>query len=299
MKLLGLIFCLLFTCGLALGQSWLLYSSDTEVVNGDGSVTITPTVLLWGDDGGSCSELDGQVGYDTPAVVLNGNAWVEGMTVLAGGVEGNGGIVEVSYTFPNVTLPGNGTAVDLSFGGKVQQACGTQSTFWGNWPDGWGVFFTSSFLDGYLPNIPPGPCNMLLNGCTTPWPSLYKDVPQHVVNRDIDSQQVGKKGKTLTLVASNCLDNPVTHFTNELVGSWALADGSCSQNDEYYFIPPEATCNLDSTGRHCYTWTSTEGGKQCSMRDCPGRTRVSAVEEGYCAGWLDSFPIEETKTCMQ
>jgi hypothetical protein len=191
MTLLGLIFCLLFMCGLALGQSWLLYYSDTEVANGDGSVTITPTVLLWGDDGGSCSELDGQAGYDTPAVVLNGNAWVEGDTVLAGGAEGGGGLVQVANTFPNVTLPAGGTA-DLSFAGKVQQACGTQSTIWGSWPLGWSAFFSSSFFDGFLPNIPPAPC-FLGTSCAVPFPNLYSGTPQHVVSRDIASQQVAQE----------------------------------------------------------------------------------------------------------
>jgi hypothetical protein len=51
MKILRLL-CLLVVPALAAAQSWTLYYTDTEVLNSDNSLTITPTVTISGDDGG-------------------------------------------------------------------------------------------------------------------------------------------------------------------------------------------------------------------------------------------------------
>jgi hypothetical protein len=124
MKPLRLIFCLLFLTTLAAAQgSWTLYYSDTQTVNGDGTVTLPPTVGITGDDGGYCNVYTPLYGYETSSVMLNGNAWAIGDTITSGGLDYGSPPVDFAYTFPDVTLPADGTEVDLSYAGKVQGIC--------------------------------------------------------------------------------------------------------------------------------------------------------------------------------
>jgi hypothetical protein len=103
--------------------SWTLYYSETPPqVNSDGSVTLTPTVSLTGDDGGYCNVWNGMMGYDTPAVMLNGNAWATGYPAQAGGPNYGGEEIYLSNTFPDVTVQ-PGASADLSFAGKVEGVC--------------------------------------------------------------------------------------------------------------------------------------------------------------------------------
>lgn len=56
MKAVRLILALLLLAGISVAQqgTWTSYISYTSTVNADGSVTVTPTVSVSGNDGGWC-----------------------------------------------------------------------------------------------------------------------------------------------------------------------------------------------------------------------------------------------------
>lgn len=148
-----------------------------QVVNADNSVTLTPTLSISGDDGGWCSLTNNNYGYDTPALLLNGNKWqIEAWYYDAGDP------IDFEYTFPNVTLPANGTPVDLSYAGKVQGACASMNDDELNPPFQIGAFYTpvALFTDGFTPSVSPGPCWILpgfLPACPSHWPSMWSGIP--------------------------------------------------------------------------------------------------------------------------
>jgi hypothetical protein len=157
--------------------TWTLYYSETDTVNGDGSVTITPTVSISGDDGGYCTVYDELEGYEWPVVMLNGNAWAVGSQWASGGESGGGpSPVYVSNTFPNVTIPA-GQQADLSFAGKVQGECHLFPGIWDNSPAV--AFFDSQFSDGLMPTTPAGyPC-FIATTCPANWPIVF-DAQTHL-----------------------------------------------------------------------------------------------------------------------
>jgi hypothetical protein len=156
------------------------------------------------------------------------------------------------------------------------------------------LYYGETFIDGFEPQTNPSPCT--IPECTEPFPNIYLSWGYAGHPSDLDSQQVSLAGQHVILLGSSCTTNNVTGWANELTGFWGKADGSCSQPDEYIFIPSEATCSVDSIGRHCYSFTLMNGKQTCNYRDCPGKARIA---QGNCMGWADSFPIEETKTCTQ
>jgi len=189
---------LVLTCPAFAGfGSWTLYYSDTEVVNQDGSVTLTPTLSLTGSDGGLyCDPLVDCDGREQAFVMLNGNAWQASDLYDAIGQPGYQ--INFSYTFPSVTV-GPGQTVDLSYAAKVAGASHIIPGG-GQWIsvmiDG---FYTSIWVNGRLPKYSPAPCWLggiiglpPAPGCTTPWPSAFDGLPRGWHPADLDSQQVAQ-----------------------------------------------------------------------------------------------------------
>jgi hypothetical protein len=194
-----LLFGLLATAAVAQQGTWTLYYADNETLNQDGSITVTPQVWISGDDGGYCAPLYGMFGYDVPAVLLNGNPWQVGDLTISGGQSGFGDPVQFYYTFPDVTIPNDGTTVDLSYAGKVQGICWGRSdderSMWaGSIPNIY-AFFTANFVDGTAPTTSPGPCfinGFSSPGCALPWPFLYAQIPPGSRHSDLYSESVGQ-----------------------------------------------------------------------------------------------------------
>ena len=186
--------CLLLLPVIAMAQSYTLYYSDIETVNSDNSVTVTPTVAILGNDGAYCDPFEGYTGYEYPLVMLNGNAWQLGPKYAA--VGGAGTNINFARTFPNVTLPANGSVVDLSYAGKIQGVC--KISRGGGWVQPLEIpFYSGDFLDGSSPIAPPySPCFVagLLGSpsCPTPLPDIFTPYPLGWVGDDLASQQVGQ-----------------------------------------------------------------------------------------------------------
>jgi hypothetical protein len=108
---------------LPVAATWLLYYTDNETINDNGSITITPEVSISGDDGGFCAVAGGFHGFDIPSVMLHGNSWQVGPSFVSGGQSGGGEPVQIVYAFPNVTIPASGESVDLSYASHVEGEC--------------------------------------------------------------------------------------------------------------------------------------------------------------------------------
>lgn len=193
MRMLRVFSCLLLLATFASAQqgAWTIYYSDTDTANADGSVTITPTVSISGDDDGYCNIWSGFSGYEQPGVMLNGNAWQWQVAQGSGGANYGGYPVSWAYTFPNVTVQ-PGAVTDMSFAGKIQGLCNFRAGL--NMPGMYLThFYLGQFVDGVAPGYSPGPC-WLLNpnspACPVPWPYIYTAslVGWHAA--DLDSQQV-------------------------------------------------------------------------------------------------------------
>jgi len=104
-------------------STWTVYYTDNATVSEDGSVMLTPSVSISGDDGGYCPAAFGMYGVDIPSVMLHGNPWQVGPLFRSGGQLGGGQNVQYSYTFPDVILRADGTTVDLSFASHVEGSC--------------------------------------------------------------------------------------------------------------------------------------------------------------------------------
>ena len=174
----------------------MLYYSNTEVVNGDGSVTVTPIVGISGDDNGYCNIWSGFSGYEQAAVMLNGNAWQWSETQPSGGVNYGGYSLDWAYTFPNVTLPYGGGPVDLSYAAKVEGLCDWRSGL--NFPNVYlSVFYSGEFVDGIAPGYSPAPCWIegIINNpqCPAHWPYPYTTNPLGWHAADLASQQVAQQ----------------------------------------------------------------------------------------------------------
>jgi hypothetical protein len=152
---------------------------------------LSPTVGVSGNDGGFRDPYEGYTGWEVPTVMLNGNVWAIGPSYPTLGYGGTN--VSYSNTFPDVTLPADGTAVDMSFAAKVQGTCFTGSGY-GPPYGAYYAFYLDTFVDGHSPaGISPGPCwvvNGLYPGCPFPWPALWTLRPQHGAHVDLDSQAV-------------------------------------------------------------------------------------------------------------
>lgn len=265
--------------------SWTLYYSDTPQVNPDGSITLTPTVGISGDDGGYCNVFNGMEGFETPAVLLNGNAWTVGTTAPAGGADYGGESIEFAVIFPDVTIAAGNTA-DLSFAGNVSAVC------WAN-PDEaeepdepYNTFYGNVFEDDIEPNISPAPC-FLGVGCASPWPNLYETYARggHPVN--LDSQQVAQGGQNVILTSSNCGSN--NGWANSLVGTWSKPDLSCSQTDLWDLIPPQATCSVDSGGVAVTATRTPRERKHVTTQCAQGKPGLHASSRDTVWGGLIRF----------
>jgi hypothetical protein len=123
---------------------------------------------------------------------LNGNSWQFGDSIRAGEVTIGGQTINFAYTFPNVTLPSDGTAVDMSYPAKVHGVCYGLHT--GAWPPyAPSSFYGYYFLDGTYPYVSPAPCYITDTSpqCSLPWPALWSSVPRYGIQHDLVSQAVG------------------------------------------------------------------------------------------------------------
>lgn len=155
MKLLRLSLFLLSLSLVATAQgAYTLYYSDTDIVNADGSVTLTPTVSLSGNDGNFCAvAFDYFETQEIPAVMLNGNTWSYGSKQVGGGTPlwPDGTIyINFVHTFPSVTLPANGNAVDMSYAGKVMANCADITEGGAPMGNPNNTFYGLQFVDGMV-----------------------------------------------------------------------------------------------------------------------------------------------------
>ncbi len=130
--------------------------------------------------------------------MLNGNAWTVGSTIPAGGPGDGGASIDMSVTFPDVTI-GAGSTADLSFAGKVEGVCWTDPED-GEEPDQpWSSFYAYEWIDGTQPIFTPAPC--FLGGdpaCNTPFPNVYERWAAGGHPADLDSQQVAQLARWST-----------------------------------------------------------------------------------------------------
>jgi len=193
MKSILTLFCLLFLPALASATvgSWTLYYSEVNTVNSDGSVTVSPSVALVGNDGGWCSPLDENYGVEVPFILLNGNAWYGGddYSVQSGDLDGENDI-NLAHTFSSVTIAPGGSA-DLAYGGKVTGLCRY------NWDVEYDdspwveTFYGAPWVDNLEPGTAPAPCFLGTN-CTLPWPPSIQATQQPEIRMDLTSQQVAQ-----------------------------------------------------------------------------------------------------------
>jgi hypothetical protein len=115
-----------------------VYYSDTAFSSDYSTATITPTVEIVG----STQACLGDSGYDQPAVMVNGNAWVRNQ------VFDIGSWIDVIQTFPPVTVP-VGQMINLSYGANVTARCiPLDATFPLRPPLGVNSWYYSTFFDG-------------------------------------------------------------------------------------------------------------------------------------------------------
>ncbi|MGI9101847.1 MAG: M23 family metallopeptidase [Terriglobales bacterium] len=209
MKAIQFCICVLVLCGFGMAQtgSWTLYYSDTQVVNADGSITVTPTISLSGTDGGWCNISSNAYGYDVVALMVNGNTWYRSGPYDSGDPYPN---IFEDHTFPAVTVPADGSQVDLSYAGKVQGTCFSLNDNEPMPPYSVTAFYTGLFIAGRSPSLAPAPC-YILEGfvpiCTIPWPSLWSSLPHHLSNVNLYSQKVPRLA--YTSIQHNYPNNPL------------------------------------------------------------------------------------------
>ncbi len=244
--------CLLILCGAAMAQvgSWTLYYSDTRVANPDGSVTLRPTLGITGDDEGYCSVFaNGQGGWETPFVMLNGNTWAEGGTYDSGGPYNGGSLVDFSYTFPDVTAPADGSEIDLSYATKVHGVCPLSSFPVAGPPYTKADFYNYPFTDGREPAIPPGPCFIIMGfspQCGTPWPPVWRGLPARVVAHDLVSMKVSLKIRSATTITVTATQDPGTG-TDCGVGEPCTNPAKCHVVNSCTAATSPPTCDASGT----------------------------------------------------
>lgn len=230
-----------FMSPLAFAQQWTLYYSQTATANGDGSLTVTPTVSIVGNDGGYCSPLDQNFGVESPAVMLNGNTWQIGDGLQSGDSDGLVDEIDFAYTFPSVMLPSDGTPVDMSYAAKVHGVCYGNHN--GSFPPySQNAFYINPFVDGVAPTASPAPCWIIDNSppCLLPWPALWTSVPRYGVQRNLYSQAKGIKvglAKTFVLWIGGQLQGHCATTRNcsntstprcPIASIWVGDNGTCS-----------------------------------------------------------------------